>query len=154
MHKLLRRSRREFVEHLFMMCRHHVAQCRWMVGVMTRFGKSCACILLVMRHGALQHRLVHWWGAWASADSQRWPKPAFQRNRKRPGLSSPRPAGRCLGALAQAHRVRGRVGAWLSCFARPPSRGRAASVVKERYCVERMVAIATHLRNSKRYAFL
>ena len=24
-----------------------------------------------------------------------------------PGLSSPRPAGRCLGAVAHAHRVRG-----------------------------------------------
>ncbi|MNV23055.1 hypothetical protein D3C71_1140540 [compost metagenome] len=64
-------------------------------------------------------------GASVSADSQRWPKPAFQRFGW-PGLSSPRPAGRCLAVEAQAHRVRGRAGAWLSCFARPPSRGRAA----------------------------
>lgn len=49
-----------------------------------------------------------------------------------PGLSSPRPAGRCLAVEAQAHRVRRRVGAWLSCFARPPSRRLAASFVKER----------------------
>jgi len=39
-----------------------------------------------------------------SVDSQRWPKPAFQRF-EWPGLSSPRPAGRCLGVEAQAHRV-------------------------------------------------
>jgi hypothetical protein len=49
-----------------------------------------------------------------------------------PGLSSPRPAGRCLAVESQAHRDRGRAGAWLSCFARRPSRGRAALVVKER----------------------
>lgn len=76
------------------------------------------CMRTVRSSGAVLdclHRLVS-----VKTGPERSPNPAFS-GVGMPGLSSPRPAGRCLAVKAQAHRVRGRAGAWLVVLFRPSS---------------------------------